>query len=141
MTGRPRVYHWRPEQEAELIRRFEAGERVKLIAHHFDVPAHAVDTRIDRLRREGRLRLRNRPWLPADDRDVLTRLAAGEGPAVIARAIGRSRNAVRVRICHLRRLQREAQAEAQRAWASPRRGEAEPAIADADQFNLELRAA
>lgn len=138
--GRPTVYHWPPEREGELVRRFKAGERVKAIARDFGLPPHAVDTRIDKLRREGRLMLRNRPWLPQDDRAVLQGIAAGDKPRVIASAIRRTPNAVRVRIVTLRKRQRQALAAAALPFAAPPPSPALP-IPDRDQFTLELRAA
>ncbi|HVQ09541.1 MAG TPA: hypothetical protein VMS43_14005 [Allosphingosinicella sp.] len=131
---------WPPEREAELIRRYCAGERVKVIAFGFGVSSRSLRYQIERLQRAGTLAMRNKGWSPAEDIALLQAVGAGDKAAQLTGRFGRSEEAIRMRAIKLRCEQRQAQADAERAFAAPR-GEAAPAVADLDQFTLELRAA
>jgi hypothetical protein len=123
-----------------LIRRYRAGERVKIIAFALGVSTGALDHQIARLQRAGLLAMRNRRWDRAEDLALLHAIGAGSKPADLVARFGRTAESIRMRVVTLRREQRQAQALAESAWAAPR-GEAAPMAADEDQFMLELRAA
>lgn len=143
-----RVLHqWPQTCEAELIRRYKAGERLKCIAWQMERPERVVKDAIARLRRAGRLAPRNPPWTDREDALVLQRMARAasqmEGARELADLLGRSADTIRQRFFFLRRRQREAQAAATALpfAAAPRPMGTVSAEADQDQFTMELQAA
>jgi hypothetical protein len=97
------TWDWPPELEATLIRLFNNGVRVKVIAHRLDRPHYAVSRHLWRLQRDGRCSRRKRAWSPADDRVLEAALSMGVGYDDLAAAFGCSRDAIKIQSSKLRR--------------------------------------
>lgn len=121
---------WPPELEAELIRLFANGTRVKVIAHKLDRPQSAVSRHVWRLQQQGRCPRRKLEWTPAHERVLEAALSMGVSYDDLAEALDRSRDAVKMHASKLRRRLRAIAANdpgAQAEWAE-------------EQLQLELRA-
>jgi hypothetical protein len=94
---------WRPDEDALLKRRYERGDLLKAIAAEFGVSWAAVQQRVHVLIRRGQIdisRRAKRPWTEADEQE-LRGLVGWHAEDVIARKMGRSVNAIHVRINRL----------------------------------------
>lgn len=124
------AWSWPPALEAELIRLFNDGLRVKVIAHRVDRPQSAVSRHLQRLQLQGRCPRRKRFWSDADGRVMEAALTMNVSYDDLAAAFGCSRDAVKIQASKLRRALRSSAAN-----------DAAPAVDDGwieDQLQLDL---
>lgn len=96
-------FEWTADADASLIVRVTAGELRKSIARRLGCLPREVDRRIEHLRDLGVLPVAKREWRPAEDRALLAAVDRGERYRNLAPRFGRSRDALKMRVCALRK--------------------------------------